>query len=175
MHLACTRFLFLFAFIACALILGTIIYLQETFGLEPCVLCLAQRAVMIVCGALCLAAAWHSPGTAGWRRYGLVLLLIAAVGAGVAGSQVWLQTATDDQLVPIVARFEHLLHALSLDAWVNRLDSEFVFCAEINWSLFGFSLPELSLLAFSALILLAGYPLFSGPGRRPVAEGRVGD
>lgn len=175
MHLACTRFLFLSAFIACALILGTIVYLQETFGLEPCILCLLQRAAMIACGLLCFAAAWHSPGIAGWRRYGLGLLLIAAVGAGAAGSQVWLQTATDDQLVPIVAWFERLLHALYLDAWIVRLDSEFVFCAEINWTLCGFSLPEWSLLAFSALILLAGYLLFSGLRRRPVAESRAGD
>lgn len=175
MYLAGTRSLFLFAFVACALIIGATLYLQLAVGVDPCLLCMVQRVVMALSGLLCLAAGWHAPGVRGWRRYGAVLLLIAACGAATAGSQVWLQTATDDQLVPIVARFEVVLSALSLDSWVNRMGSEFVFCAEINWSLFGYSLPEWSLLAFSALMLLACYPIFASVRPRHRTEGRVGD
>jgi len=175
MYLACTRTLFLFAFIACALIIGTTLYLEQTFSLQPCLLCVLQRLAMLGCGLLSLAATWHAPGPTGWRRYGAGVLLLAACGAGAAGSQVWLQTATDDQLVPIVAWFERMLSALSLDAWITRMDSEFVFCAEINWSLVGFSLPEWSLLAFTGLVGLACYPLLGSGRRRRSAEGRAGD
>lgn len=175
MYLACTRFLFLFTFIACASIIGATLYLQQTFGLDPCPLCMVQRAAMASFGLLSLAATWHAPGIKGWRRYSVAVLLIAACGAGAAGSQVWLQTATDDQLVPIVARLEVLLSSLSLDRWINRMDSEIVFCAEINWSLFGFSLPEWSLLAFTGLMTLACYPLINGERVRRNAEGRASD
>jgi disulfide bond formation protein DsbB len=175
MYLACTRFLFLFTFIACASIIGATFYLQQTFGLDPCLLCLVQRAAMAGYGLLGLAAAWHAPGVRGWRRYSVAVLLIGACGAGAAGSQVWLQTATDDQLVPIVARLEALLSTLSLDSWINRMDSEIAFCSEINWSLFGFSLPEWSLLAFTGLMTLACYPLLNGYGVRRNTEGRASD
>jgi disulfide bond formation protein DsbB len=175
MCLACTRSLFLFAFIACALILGATFYLQMVVGLDPCLLCMIQRAAMAAAGALGLAATCHAPGIVGWRRYGMAMLLIAVFGAGVAGSQVWLQTATDDQLVPVVARFEAALSMLALDGWINRMGSEFRFCAEINWSLFSFSLPEWSLLAFVALMLLACYPVFAGLRGHRNAESRVRD
>lgn len=175
MCLACTRSLFLFAFIACALILGATLYLQMVVGLDPCLLCIIQRAAMASAAMLGLVAACHAPASRGWRRYGMVMLLIAAFGASVAGSQVWLQTATVDRLVPVVARFEAALATLSLDRWINRMDSEFSLCAEINWSLFGFSLPEWSLLAFVALMLLACYPVFAGIRGQRGTEGRTGD
>ncbi|RRV09100.1 disulfide bond formation protein B [Pseudomonas sp. v388] len=175
MYLACTRSLFLFVSIACALIIGATFYLQRTFGLDPCLLCMLQRIAMIGCGLLGLSAAWHAPGIAGWRRYATSVLLIAAFGAAAAGSQVWLQTATHDQLVPIVARLETVLSALSLHTWLVRLDSEIVFCAEINWSLCGFTLPEWSLLAFTGIMALACYPLFKGSSGRRYTEGRAKD
>jgi disulfide bond formation protein DsbB len=175
MCLACARSLFLFAFIACVLTLGATFYLQLGVGLDPCLLCLVQRAALAVAALLSLAAAWHAPTVAGWRRYGVGMFLVALFGAGMAGSQVWLQTATDDQIVPIVAGLEASLSAMALAPWVDRMGSEFRFCAEINWTLFGISLPEWSLLAFVALMLLACYPVFASFKRPPVTEGRVGD
>lgn len=175
MCLACARSLFLSAFIACALILGATFYLQLGVGLDPCLLCITQRAMLAATAVLCLAAACHAPTVKGCRRYGVVMFLVALCGACVAGGQVWLQTATDDQVVPIIARIETALSALSLDRWIDRMGSEFRFCAEINWTLFGFSLPEWSLLAFVALMLLACYPVFASRKHHPVTEGRVGD
>ncbi|WP_122235168.1 disulfide bond formation protein B, partial [Pseudomonas syringae group genomosp. 3] len=82
-------------------------------------------------------------------------------GVGTAGAQVWLQTASVDQLIPFIARLEHLLSLLSLDTCVDRLRSDAMLCAEINWSLFGITLPEWSLLAFTGFTAVSLYPLFS--------------
>lgn len=161
MHLARTRSLFFLAFIASSLIIGTALYLQQALGLTPCILCLFQRAVIIGCAVICLVAAIHAPQEAGWRRYCWVLLMLALLGGGGAGSQMWLQTASADELIPVMTRYEYALNALSLDAWINRLRGDVYLCAEINWSLFGITLPEWSLLAFVSLALLALYPLFS--------------
>ncbi|WP_122314740.1 disulfide bond formation protein B [Pseudomonas cichorii] len=161
MHLARTRSLFFLAFIASALILGTAIYLQKAFGLPPCALCFFQRAIIIGCGLLCLVAFIHAPQAAGWRRYCVFLLLLALLGALGAGIQIWLQTASAEELAPIFNRYEHLLDALSRDGGNERLRSDAYVCAEINWSLFGITLPEWSLLAFLILGFLALYPLFS--------------
>ncbi|MCI3943090.1 disulfide bond formation protein B [Pseudomonas syringae] len=161
MYLARSRFLFFLASLVCALIVGAALCLQQNFGLEPCVLCIVQRAVFVACGLLALAAACHAPGRKGWRRYSLGLLLIALTGAGTAGAQVWLQTASADQLIPFIARLEYVLGLLSLDTCVDRLRHDAMLCAEVTWSLFGISLPEWSLLAFTGLVLLPVYPLFS--------------
>lgn len=48
---------------------------------------------------------------------------------------------------------------LSLDTCVDRLRSDALLCAEITWSLFGITLPEWSLLAFTGIALLPLYPL----------------
>lgn len=95
------------------------------------------------------------------RRYSLGFLLIALTGLVTAGAQVWLQTASADQLIPFITKLEHLLSLLSLDMCIDRLRSDAMFCAEITWTLFGISLPEWSLLAFTGLALLPLYPLFS--------------
>jgi disulfide bond formation protein DsbB len=175
MHLARTRSLFFLAFIACALVIGGVVYLQRVFGLVPCVLCHWQRGALIACAAVCLAAGLHGPRDRGCRVYGGVLMVIALLGAGIAGGQVWLQTATVDELGPVLVWFEQLLDWLSQHSAVDRLRSDATLCAAITWSLFGISLPEWSLLAFVGLALLAAYPLLRGWGRSGSAESRVGD
>lgn len=175
MQLARARSLFFLTFIACTLILGAAIYLQHAYGLEPCVLCHAQRGAIIGCGLVCLAATLHSPGPRGWSRYGLALLTIAGIGAATAGWHVWLQTASIDQQAQVTGWYQNSTGSLWLSAPHAGLENKFVFCAEINWSLFGISLPEWSLLAFVALMLLACHPLASGLAHRLKAEGRTGD
>jgi disulfide bond formation protein DsbB len=175
MALARTRSLFFLAFIACALIIGAVVYLQRVFGLTPCVLCLWQRWVFVSCAVVCLAAAVHGPQAAGSRRYGALMLAVCLSGAAIAGGQVWLQTATAQELVEVMAAIERGLDFLSLNNLVDRLRFDTVLCAEINWSLFGISLPEWSLLAFVGLALLALCPIFQVPGSLSGAESRVGD
>lgn len=170
MHLARTRILFLMAFIACAISVGAAVYLQYTYGLSPCLLCLWQRALLVICGLICLVAALHGPVGRGWPRYAAGLLATALSGAGVAGAHVGLQTSTPEQLGLLTARLEQGFDLLLLPAWGERLTDELVRCAEINWSLFGISLPEWSLLAFVALILLALYPLLVQIRRKIVSD-----
>lgn len=170
MPLAHSRFLFLLAFIACASILGAAVYLQYAFSLGPCLLCWLQRLLILVGAVISLSAALHGPGVTGRRWYSALLLLTALVGGVTAGSQVWLQTASMDALVPIMAALEHLLYALALFSQIDALHGEMNLCAEINWSLFGISLPEWSLLGFTALSLFALWPLCSGWRRLSPAE-----
>lgn len=166
MHLARTRVLFLLAFIACALSLGAALWLQHGFNLEPCLFCRWQRVLLAIAGLICLIASFHGPAARGWRRYASCLLVTALLGAGVAGAQVWLQTSTPEQFLSVTTALERSLDNLALDAWGDVLLGESRLCVEINWSLFGISLPEWSLLCFTGLLLLALYPLSGPMGRR---------
>lgn len=175
MQLAHTRSLFFLVFIACAMIVGSVIYLQRLFGLSPCVMCLWQRSAFVASGILALIAAFHSPGKTGCRAYSTLTLLITFSGAAIAGGQVWLQTATADETITVIAWFEHLLDLLSTYHLINRLHSDAALCAEITWSLFGISLPEWSLLAFVGLALIMLYAFFTASGHAPIAESRSPD
>lgn len=175
MHLARTRSLFFLAFIACASIIGSVVYLQRVIGLSPCLLCWLQRCALIASGVLSLIATVQAPGKSGSRWYASVILLFTLAGAAMAGGQVWLQTATPDQVIPVIAWFERLFELLALSGLVDRLLSDATFCAEITWSLFGISLPEWSMLAFIGLALIALYALFRASAPWPNAESRAGD
>lgn len=159
MYLARTRSLFFLVFIACAMVIGTVVYLQRAFGLTPCVLCLWQRAAFAASGLIAMVAALHAPGSVGCRIYAALILLVTLLGAVVAGGQVWLQTATPDEAIAAMAFAEHVLAFFSLHNLVEGLHYHTVMCAEIFWTLFGISLPEWSLLAFVALALSMLWPL----------------
>lgn len=169
MHLVRTRVLFFLASIACAISVGAAVCLQFTYGLTPCLFCQWQRVLLVVCGLICLVAALHGPKGAGWPRYAAGLLVMALSGAGVAGAHIGLQTSTPEQLGLLTTRLEHAFDLL-LPALREHLIAELVRCAEINWSLFGISLPEWSLLAFVGLILLALYPLLVQLRRKIVSD-----
>ena len=175
MHLAHTRSLFFLVFIACASIIGSVVYLQRAFGLSPCVLCWFQRWAFVVCGALGLMATFQAPGKRGSRWYSSLILLTALAGSAIAGVQVWLQTATADELIPAISEFEHLLDFLSLHHLIDRLRSDATFCAEITWSFLGISLPEWSLLAFVGVVIVAFYALFRAATYVSSAEDRAKD
>jgi disulfide bond formation protein DsbB len=159
MYLARTRSLFFLVFIACAMVIGTVVYLQRVFGLTPCVLCLWQRAAFAASGMIAAVAAFHAPGSVGCRIYAAMILLLTLLGAFVAGGQVWLQTATPDEAIAVMAFAEHVLAFFSRHDLVDGLHYHTVMCAEISWTLFGISLPEWSLLAFVALALSMSWPL----------------
>lgn len=160
MHLARTRSLFFLAFFACALIVGAAVYLERVVGSFPCPLCLAQRALLLTCSGVCLVAALHAPGTLGWRLYSGCLLFLSLCGAALAGRQVWLQASPPDNPAVCLLNLQYLLDT---QPWLKVLAMIFAGkagCSEITWSLFGISLPEWSLLAFSGVSLFALYYLF---------------
>lgn len=175
MHLARTRVLFFLAFIACALSLGAALWLQYGFNLDPCLFCRWQRSLLAIAGLTCLMAAVHGPQARGWSRYASALLVMALLGAGVAGAQVWLQTSSPEQLSVAANALERGLDNLSLHAWGDLLHGESRLCAEINWSLVGISLPEWSLLCFVGLVVLALYPLTGQISRRIRGRGQDND
>ena len=160
MHLARTRSLFFLAFFACASGVVAAFYLEHVAAGAPCPLCFIQRALLLACSGICLVAALHKPGRSGWRVYSGVLLGVALAGAAIAARQVWLQDSPPEDLTSCVANLQHLLDTQPYLKVVYLILVGAAGCAEITWSLFGISVPEWSLLAFSGISLFALYYLF---------------
>ena len=157
MALFSSRRFFLLAFAGCVLIMLGALYLEHVVGLEPCPLCIVQRICVMLFAAVCLLAALQGPGKTGQRAYALLLLLIAAAGGGTAVRQVWLQSMPAEQLPACIPPLDYLMDSLPFQDVVRLVLHGSADCAEVNWTLFGLSIPELSLLGFVVCIGLALY------------------
>ncbi|HSS63131.1 MAG TPA: disulfide bond formation protein B [Gammaproteobacteria bacterium] len=155
------RWLFAAGVIFCLALLGAALYFQHVMGLEPCPLCIFQRIFVMVLGAVMLAAAIQQPRDLGRRVYGGLILIIAGLGAGVAGRHVWLQSLPPDQVPACGPGLEYLFETFPLmDALKLVLEGSGE-CAEVQWSLLGLSIPGWTLVVFTALAVFGLLLLFA--------------
>ncbi len=134
------------ASMACAL------YLQYAVHLQPCPLCIFQRVAMMSAGLIALIAVLHDGGR---RVYALLLALAALAGTGVAARHVWLQHLPADQVPDCGPGLNYMLQVFPLHKVLSLVLRGSGECAKIDWTFFGFSLPELSGATFIAIFLLA--------------------
>lgn len=156
---------FLFAFLACSALLAYAVFAEYGQMFEPCPLCIFQRVAMAAIALVALAGALHAPrGALGRRIYGLLAFLAAATGAAIAARHVWLQHLPPAQVPACGPGLNYMLESMPsyLDV-VKKVLQGSGECAEINWTLFGFSMPEWTLLCF---VLLSAGALSAGFQRR---------
>lgn len=159
MQLVSPRPLFFLAFLGCVLLMAVALYLEHVVGLEPCPLCIVQRICVIGFGLVCLVAAIHGPARGGQRVYAVLALLFALGGAATAGRQIWLQSVPPEQLEACLPGLEYMIEAFPLQEIVSKVFRGTADCAEVNWTLFGMSIPEWSLLGFIGMLGFALYQL----------------
>ena len=99
MFLACSRIMFLVAFLASALVLGASLYLEYGPGLTPCLLCLVQRYLLQAFCFVNLIAYVHAPRHVGSLAYSFLAMLLAIAGAASATQQVLSQRFPPEQLM----------------------------------------------------------------------------
>ena len=140
-----------------AALLAFAVYLEKVQGLEPCALCVTQRAFFVLVGAAALLAAVHNPVTVWLRVYAVLILLPSLAGAAVAGRQLWLQQLPPEEVLACGPGLGYLLKDLPLSELVTVLFQGDGHCAEIAWTFLGLSIPGWSLLAFTLLAALAAW------------------
>src|SRR5207237_2620459 len=85
------RLVFVAIFLACAMLIGIALYMQEQEGLEPCPMCILQRYAFVAIGAVALVAAIHGPQGMPLRAYSALVVLLAIAGGGVSARHSYLQ------------------------------------------------------------------------------------
>ena len=159
------RLQFLFGFLVCAGLLAYAVFAQYGQMFEPCPLCIFQRIAMAAIAVVALVGALHSPrSSVGRKLYGMLAFFAAAAGAGIAARHVWLQHLPPDQVPSCGPGLSFMMASMPnyLDVFKKVLQGSGE-CAEVNWTLFGFSMPEWTLLCF---VLLAIGALSAGFRRR---------
>ncbi len=149
------RIWFLLGFLGCMSLLAMGAYFQFVDGLEPCPLCISQRIAILLTGLCFLIAALHNPQAAGIKIYAILGALIALCGGAISTRHVWLQHLPPDQVPECGPGLEYVFQNFPLSATIKLLLSGTGDCAEINWTLLGFSMPAWTLLAFLMLASLS--------------------
>lgn len=159
MTLPSPRMLNLAGLVACFSAMLAVLYLQHYQGLEPCQLCVFQRVGVIVAGLFFFLALLHNPGTVGQRVYALLATTGVIGGGFVAARHVWLQNLPADEVPACGPGLDYMLDVFPMQDVLNMVLHGSGECADIDWMLFGISLPGWSLIMFVGLGALVAVQL----------------
>lgn len=136
-------------------------YFQLKLGLPPCPLCMFQRVCIVAVGVFCLLGIIFRPGKVGSKLLVFGGLVSSLLGLGIAGRQVWLQHLPADKVPECGPDLEFMLESFPLMQTINQVLSGSGECAEVQWDLLGFSMPEWMILVFVVMIVICIKLLFS--------------
>lgn len=151
----------------CIGLIAYALYVEKVLGLVPCPLCMFQRVAVIAFGAVCLLGMLHGPKGWGVRVYAVCALLMAGLGAAIAGRHVWLQSLPKDQVPSCAPPLDYMWDNFPLGNMLKTVLMTSGECANVDWQFLGFSMPAWTFAFFVlmalAMALLALFP----PGRAP--------
>ena len=147
------RRIYLALFVACVAAMAFALYAQHGLGLEPCPLCIFQRIAFAALGVVLLLAGLAAPkGVGGRRAWGVLGLVAAAVGIGVAGRHVWMQLYPPER-PSCGAPFAFMRETMDTPSLIKQVLTGTGDCGAIDWTFLGLSMPWWSLIWFALLAL----------------------
>lgn len=132
------------------------IFLEHVKGMEPCSLCLTQRAFIIMIGFLAFIAFWHNPARITRRIYAGLGVIFSLGGSFFAGRQLWLQSLPEDQVPACGPGLSYILQEFPVAEAFSLLMRGDGNCAHVD-KVFGLPIPVWTLLAFAGLALVFLY------------------
>ena len=152
------RMLSLFGLIVCLVSLGGAYYLQYQKGIEPCALCILQRGIYMALGLIFLLHAF-SGRAPHWlsKCFAFLTGLVAAMGIGLAGRQVWLEHLPPGEVPSCTASIDRLMDMYPLLEVLKQVLATAGECGEVMMRIFGLSLAQWSLVIFEFLFLISLY------------------
>ncbi|MBI2290325.1 MAG: disulfide bond formation protein B [Betaproteobacteria bacterium] len=148
---------YLAGLLICGALFAFALYLQYYEYQNPCPLCILQRIAFIAMMVVFLAGAIHGPRRTGAIIYSTLLVIIAAIGAGIATRHVWLQHLPKDQVPECGPGLEYMLNKFPLTQALEKVFRGSGECAEVGWTFLTLSIAEWSLAWFVLLGVLAVY------------------
>ena len=162
MTIPAPRLLNLLLFLACTSLMAFAFFLEYIKGLEPCPLCMSQRIVVITIGVLALIAAMHNPGKIGAKIYGVLLVVVASIGAALSTRQLWLQSLPADEIPACGPGLSYIVENMEyfpMQEVLTMMLSGTGDCAEVQWVFLGLSIPGWTLIVFISIGLLGLFQL----------------
>ena len=88
-------------------------YFEDYLGLEPCYLCITQRAFIAMAGLLFFIWSIHDPKRLGARIYALLALAATSAGAYFSLKQLYLQSLPEEQVPQCGPPVDYLFETFS--------------------------------------------------------------
>jgi disulfide bond formation protein DsbB len=136
-------------------LVGLALFIQQKYNLEPCPLCISQRIAFMALGVVFLLAALHHPKNIGRKFYGLLQFVAAITGAGIASRHIWIQANPDKVMAECGAGFDYIFENFPMKRALDLVFKGTGECTTIDWTLFGLTIPQLSLICFLSLAIYA--------------------
>ena len=132
--------------------------IQLTFNLEPCPLCITQRIIFIVIGALFILFALL-PSNYAYIKLSHLISIIAAGLVGVIFSirHIMIQAKIIEIPAECGIDLDYMFENFPLTEAVNLLFKGTGDCSEIDWTFFGITLPQMALLGYIFFITYTIY------------------
>ncbi|WP_242112449.1 disulfide bond formation protein B [Luteimonas aquatica] len=142
-------------FAVCAALIGFAIFSQSQWGLQPCPLCIFQRIAFAALGVVLLVAGLHAPrGGKGRAAYGVLALIPALTGLGIAARHVWITHLPANEVPECGPPLAFMMEANPITDVIKKVLTGSGECAKVDWTFLGLSMPAWSLLWFVLLTLL---------------------
>lgn len=137
-----------------ASMLFAIYYLEGVLFLEPCPLCMVDRAILVVIATVCLIALVNnSSGVMRWV-YTSIATLFSGLGIAVAARHIWLQGLPPDQVPECGPDLNYMLEVFPLGDVIKRVLTGSGQCAEVSWTFLGMTIAQQTLLLFIVLSIM---------------------
>jgi disulfide bond formation protein DsbB len=149
--------------LVCASLLGFAYYLQYFDNQEPCPLCILQRVAFLDMMLVFGVATLHGPRRRGAIVYSGLIVVMAAMGAAIAGRQVWLQHLPPDKVPACGPGLEYMLERFPLADALQKVFAGSGECAEASWRFLGLTIAGWSLVWFVVLGVFAVYAAARAP------------
>jgi disulfide bond formation protein DsbB len=120
-----------------------------------------QRACLVGVAAFCLLGIIFRPNKVGAKLLVFGGLLSSGLGLAIAGRQVWLQHLPADQVPECGPDLEFMLDAFPMTEVIKQVFTGSGECAEVQWQLLGFSMPEWMVLVFAVMVVICIKLLFA--------------
>ena len=135
-------------------------YFQQTLGLAPCPLCMFQRAALVGVAFFCILGIIFRPSKAGSKILAFGAAVSSLIGLLIAGRQVWLQHLPADKVPECGPDLSFMLEMDPFFDVIRRVLAGSGECAEVQWSLLSFSMPEWMVLVFTVMLVICLRLLF---------------
>ncbi len=136
-------------------------YFQRQLGLDPCPLCMFQRAALVGVAFFCLIGLLTRPKKVGAKLVAFGATIFSLLGLLVAGRQVWLQHLPEDRVPECGPGLDFMLDAFPLSQVITQVFQGSGECAEVQWTWLSFSMPEWMLFIFLVMSIICLRILFS--------------
>ncbi|MDG1249267.1 MAG: disulfide bond formation protein B [Gammaproteobacteria bacterium] len=131
-----------------------VFYLEGVLYLDPCPLCLVDRALLLLIAGVSVIAWLQHPQGIGRVVYAMLSGMVASVGVVVALRHIWLQGLPPEQVPECGPGLYFMLDVMPLGDVFGRVFNGSGSCAEVSWTFLGLSIPEQTLGLFVLLLLI---------------------